>query len=35
LKTIKPEDFIKFKDKDEILDFLKRVGAEKKEKKNP
>ena len=29
MKTIKPEDFIKFNDKDEILDFLKRVGAEK------
>lgn len=35
MKTIKPEDFNKLEDPEEILDFLKKVGAEKEEKKNP
>lgn len=35
MKTIEPKQFKKLEDPEKILEFLKKVGAEKEDRKNP
>ena len=35
MKTIEPKQFKKIEDPEKILEFLKKVGAEKEDRKNP